>query len=374
MSESVPPKSPAAAAAPKKKSSPLFRVILLLGLAAGGAWAFQETRLHLSTEKTDDAYIIGHIHQVAAGVPGTLLEVLVDDNETVKNGQVLARVDPQEFEIMEKKAQAAQELAAADALHAKAQAAQARSALAQADSMIAAAAASVEQSKAQLAFAKSNLDRDESLGKSGVRAISQSDLEGTRNEYAAAQANLNANNARLESAKSGKEASESAVKAAEAGIASAEASINSSAAAIEEARRQQKLAVITAPADGRIGNKNAETGNRVQTGQDLFAVVGDDLWVVGNFKETQLEKMRIGQPVDIALDALGGRHFTGKIDSFSPSTGAQFALLPPDNATGNFTKVVQRVPVKIRFDADSVKGFETALRPGLSTVIRVAVK
>jgi membrane fusion protein (multidrug efflux system) len=357
----------------RKKTNPLFKIVVLLALAGGSAWGVHETRLHLSTEKTDDAYITGHIHQVSAGVAGPLLEVLVDDNQTVKRGQVLARVDPQEFVIMEKKATAAKEQATADALHAKAQAAEATSAVEQAEASITAAAASVEQSKAQLAFAKSNLDRDESLGRSGVRAISQSDLERTRNEFAAAKAGLDANIAKLESARAGKDASAAAVKAAEAAVRSSEAAADSAEASIEEARRQQQLAVVTAPADGRIGNKNAETGNRVLAGQNLFAVVEDDLWVVGNFKETQLEHMQPGQSVDIAVDALGGRHFSGKVESFSPSTGAQFALLPPDNATGNFTKVVQRVPVKIHFDAEAGRGLETGLRPGLSTVLRVSV-
>lgn len=371
----APPTPPAApAAAPTRKTSPFLKIVILLGLAAGSAWGVHETRLHLATEKTDDAYVTGHIHQVSAGVAGPLLEVLVDDNQPVKSGQVLARVDPQEFQIMEKKATAAKEQAEADALHAKAQVAEARSAADQAEASITAAAASVEQSRAQLAFAKSNLDRDESLGRSGVRAISQADLERTRNEFAAAHAGLDANTAKLESARAGKEASAAAVKAAEAAIASSEAAASSAEASIEEARRQQRQAVVTAPADGHIGNKNAETGNRVQAGQNLFAVVEDDLWVVGNFKETQLEHMQPGQPVDIAVDALGGRHFSGKVESFSPSTGAQFALLPPDNATGNFTKVVQRVPVKIHFDPESVRGFESALRPGLSTVLRVTVK
>jgi membrane fusion protein (multidrug efflux system) len=112
----------------------------------------------------------------------------------------------------------------------------------------------------------------------------------------------------------------------------------------------------------------------VQAGQSLFALVEENYWIVANFKETQLNKMRTGQEVEISVDALGGRSFKGTLESLSPATGARFALLPPDNATGNFTKVVQRVPVKIAFDPDSIKGLEDRLRPGLSTVVRVQVR
>ena len=123
-----------------------------------------------------------------------------------------------------------------------------------------------------------------------------------------------------------------------------------------------------------MGNKNVEVGNRLPVGQAIYAVVQPDLWVVANFKETQLTRMHAGQPVELTVDAVGGKTFTGKVDSISPATGAQFALLPPDNATGNFTKVVQRVPVKIVFDADSVRGFEDRIRPGLSVVVNVRVR
>ena len=114
-----------------------------------------------------------------------------------------------------------------------------------------------------------------------------------------------------------------------------------------------------------MGNKNVELGNRVQVGQALYALVQPDLWVVANFKETQLTRMQAGQGVDVTIDAVGGKTFTGRVDSISPATGAQFALLPPDNATGNFTKVVQRVPVKIVFDAESVRGYEDRLAAGV---------
>jgi membrane fusion protein (multidrug efflux system) len=140
------------------------------------------------------------------------------------------------------------------------------------------------------------------------------------------------------------------------------------------AELQVEYATIRAPADGYIGRKNVEIGNRVSTGQTLMVVVEPDVWVVGNFKETQLAKMKIGQPVRITIDSIPDKTFTGTINSFAPATGNEFALLPADNSTGNFTKIVQRVPVKIVFDADSIKGYETRIRAGESAVVKVALK
>src|SRR4028118_2377212 len=127
-------------------------------------------------------------------------------------------------------------------------------------------------------------------------------------------------------------------------------------------------------AAGQIGSKSVEVGQRVQPGTPLMAIVSNDLWVVANFKETQLANMKPGQKVEIKLDAFGGRKFEGRLDSFSPASGAQFSLLPPDNATGNFTKVVQRIPVKVVFDAESIKGYESRIAPGMSATVNVELK
>lgn len=141
----------------------------------------------------------------------------------------------------------------------------------------------------------------------------------------------------------------------------------------ELAKLQIDYSTITAPADGYIGRKNVEVGNRVSSGQTLMVVVEPDLWVVGNFKETQLAKMKIGQPVRISIDSIPDKVFLGKVDSFSPATGNEFALLPADNSTGNFTKIVQRIPVKIVFDPDSIRGYEKRIRAGESAVVKVAL-
>jgi membrane fusion protein (multidrug efflux system) len=144
-------------------------------------------------------------------------------------------------------------------------------------------------------------------------------------------------------------------------------------AQFELANLQIDYSTIHAPADGYIGRKNVEVGNRVSSGQTLMVVVEPDVWVVGNFKETQLAHMRVGQPVRISIDSLPDKVFTGRVDSFSPATGNEFALLPADNSTGNFTKIVQRVPVKIVFDKDSIRGYEDRIRAGESAVVKVAL-
>jgi len=141
----------------------------------------------------------------------------------------------------------------------------------------------------------------------------------------------------------------------------------------ELAELQIVYSTIKAPATGYVGRKNVEVGNRVSSGQTLLVVVEPDLWVVGNFKETQLAKMKPGQPVRISIDSIPDKVFDGTVDSFSPATGNEFALLPADNSTGNFTKIVQRVPVKIVFNPDSIRGYEKRIRAGESAVVKVAL-
>ena len=144
-------------------------------------------------------------------------------------------------------------------------------------------------------------------------------------------------------------------------------------AQLKLAELQIEYSTIVAPATGIIGRKNVEIGNRVSSGQTLMVVVESNLWVIANFKETQLAKMKVGQPASITIDSIPGKIFNGKVDSFSPATGNQFALLPADNSTGNFTKIVQRIPVKIVFDADSTQGYEDRIRAGESAVVKVSL-
>jgi membrane fusion protein (multidrug efflux system) len=219
-----------------------------------------------------------------------------------------------------------------------------------------------------------NSGRSEKLFNADTRTISQSEVDTTLSAKAASEATLTAMKASLEAAEARVRVDSAAIESSAALAASADARVKAEQETVRDAERNLTYATITAPADGRIGNKNVEVGNRVQVGQPLFALVEPNYWVTANFKETQLRGMRAGQEVEVTIDAIGGHVFTGKLESVAPATGAQFALLPADNATGNFTKVVQRVPVKVIFDNDSMQGYGDRLRAGLSAVVSVKVK
>jgi membrane fusion protein (multidrug efflux system) len=356
------------------KRGPLFKVVMGILILAAGLWVVNFIHRALVFEETDDAYIDGHVHQVSSRVAGSVTEVLVKENETVKAGQVLARIDPLEFDIAVQKAKAALAEEQAGVQQAAAALAQAKAQVAQTEAQEAAAEAQVQQIEAQLQIANVNYGRNQELFQKDVRAIAKADVDTTQSTALATTAALAGAKADAKGAQARVQAGEAAVESAEAAVASAKAKVDADQATVRDAEREASYVEIKAPSDGRIGNKNVEVGNRVQVGQALYAVVDRDCWVTANFKETQLKGMRPGQEVEITIDAIGGAEFRGKLDSIAPASGAQFALLPPDNATGNFTKVVQRVPAKIVFERDSIKGFEDRLRPGLSTVVAVRVK
>jgi membrane fusion protein (multidrug efflux system) len=275
------------------KPPPFFqrhkRVILIAaGVVAAIALVFylQDAYTH---EETDDAYVTGHLHEVSARISAVVTDVLVDDNQNVKAGQVLVKLDPSEYIALTEAAQASVDKAQAD------------------------------------------YKRQEPLV--AMHAVSPEQLDAARSTLATDLAQL------------------------------------------ALAKLQVDYCTITAPADGYVGRKNVEVGNRVTSGQTLLVVVEPDVWVVANFKETQLAHMRVGQPVRITVDSIPGKVFPGRVDSFSPATGNEFALLPADNSTGNFTKIVQRVPVKITFDPDAIKddNDRMRIRAGESVVVKVAL-
>lgn len=359
---------------PKKKRGPVFRIFAIAVLAGGCYWLTNFIHRALVFEETDDAYIAGHVHIISPRLSESVTEVLVDENEVVKKGQVLARLDSQACEIALQRSQAALAAAKAGVLQAATAVDQAKAEHAQCQAQTVAAAAQVQQAEAQARLANINRDRAGRLFSADTRTVSKADVDTTHSAAEAAEAGQAAARAASASAQARVKVSAAAVASAEAAVVSARAKLEGEEAAVRDAERQLAYCAIPSPGDGRIGNKNIEVGNRVQVGQAVFALVDSDYWIVANFKETQMQKLHAGAPVEITVDALGGRQFVGKIESIAPATGAQFALLPPDNATGNFTKVVQRVPVKVLFDPASVRGFEDRLRPGLSTVVSVRIK
>jgi len=326
------------------RRNPLRMIVVILLLAAGLLWAVRYVSHMLSHAETDDAYITGYVHQVTPHIGGTILEVLVDENTKVKAGDVLFRLDPRDSEAKVRQAQA--QLAQSEAL------------IAFTNAEIANTRAKIDQAQAQFIKVKLDFERQQDLVRTKV--ASQQEFDNARAAYDSGNANLLASKASFEAMNSG--------------LLVAEAQRQNSRTTLENAQLQLSYNTITAPTAGLTSKRNAELGVYVQPGQSLIAIVEPEVWVEANFKETQLAKMRTGQRAEITIDALSGQAFTGAVESFSPATGAQFAMLPADNATGNFTKVVQRVPVKIHLDAESIRGFEDRLRPGLSAVVSVDLK
>jgi membrane fusion protein, multidrug efflux system len=348
---------------------------LAIGLVAAAAavWLVRAVVHAYRYEKTDNAYVIGRIHQISPQIDGQVQAVLVNDNQIVKAGDPLVRLDPAEFEIAVQKAQAALAQARAQQTESGATISQAGAQLAEAEARVAQAEAQTSQSSAQLALAQLTSARNEKLFADGG-AVTQADVDASRSGFAVATASQSAAKANLTAAQASVRSAHAAEASARAQADAAEANVAAAAAMVRDAGRKLGYTTLIAPTDGRIGNRLVEAGNRVQAGQTLLALAELQVWVVANFKETQLARMVPGTPVEMTVDALPGEKLPGKIDSFSPASGAQFALLPPDNATGNFNKVVQRVPVKITFDAADLQRLGNRLRLGLSVVVEVRVR
>jgi membrane fusion protein, multidrug efflux system len=299
-------RAPKAPPSPRSTGRKVVLAILALLVVAGGVFGVKTVVFYAHHEETDDAQIEGHIDPVLPRVSGYVGAVLVDDNQSVAAGSVLVRIDPKDL--------------------------QAR--LEQAEASRANARAAVAVARANVAVARTNVSKtaDDLVRYAALRKkqeISQQQYDAARAASVAASAEL---------------------EAALRHVTAAEAEVGRKQADLESARLQLSYATILAPVSGVVSKKAVEVGQFVQAGQPLLAIVQDrNVWVVANYKETQLRKMRVGQPATIEVDAYPSKDFHARVQSIAAATGAKFALLPPDNATGNFTKVVQRVPVKIEF-------------------------
>jgi membrane fusion protein (multidrug efflux system) len=367
--------SPAAASPALPPPTRLGRTqtwMLVILAAVVCAWLARFGYHHWKYEETDDAYAAGHVHQVSAQVNGQIAAVLARENQTVHAGDVLVRLDPLEFNIGSKKAAASLAEAEAAAAEIKSAQAQAEADLVQARARARQAEAQTEQARAQLALAQLTLDRDNRMAQD--RALAPSDLDTAKADFAAASAAERAAAANEDSLQAGVLSATARREAALAQMKSAAAAIDLAHAAAQDAERQLSYAEIRAPADGRVGNKSVEIGNRIQIGQTLMVVVEPEIWFEANYKETQLAHIRAGQEAEVKIDAIPEHTFTGRVESVAPASGAEFALLPADNATGNFTKVVQRVPVKIVLSALETEAYSDRIRPGLSAVVNVQIR
>jgi membrane fusion protein (multidrug efflux system) len=372
-------------------------------------------------EETDDAYLAGHLHPISARVTDTVQLVLIDDNQHVVEGQTLVILDPKDYKVRLDQAQAALDAAgrqadtAEAAIRATSQAAtaqtteavgtigEAKAQILASKAAVTAAEAGVPRAQAQLEEANATLQREdtdlhryedlyakEQVSKQTVdhqrasyqvaiaaQSAAQEQVRQAQAELVAAQEGVVRTEGLLTNSQGGLQSAEATrleTRVREGQFATAQAAVAQATAALEDAKLQLSYTIIKAPASGRIGRKSVEAGQRVQVGQPLMAIVEDQPWVVANFKETQLAKMRTGQRVEVEIDTFSQHKFHGHVDSLAPGSGNEFALLPPDNATGNFTKIVQRIPVKIVLDEDSVRGYENLLAPGMSAVVTVTTK
>lgn len=323
-------------------------LVLLVLLGAGGFAGAAKLRELWGTEATDDAFVEGHVVYMSSRVAGQVVEVLVGENQEVAAGAPLVRIDAADYE--------------ARTAHARANLEVAKNQLTQAGAASEAAAAEARAASARLLHAEQELARAGGLFAQGA---------GSKTTLDSAQSARDAALAELRAAKQ-REVAERALLLNAAPVRQAEA-------ALHEAELLLGYTSISAPFAGRIGRKSVELGATIAPGQPLLALVAmHGNWVVANFKETQIGEMRVGALVEIDVDAYPGRRWRGHIESISPATGAKYALLPPDNATGNFTKVVQRVPVRVALDEVSGEGAAgedpTALPVGLSVVARVQLR
>ncbi|XYJ11475.1 HlyD family secretion protein [Telluria sp. B2] len=359
---SAAPAAPAVAPAAAGKTPPnkrVLTVVALIALAALVAGGRMWYRSHNFVE-TENAYVAGHVHPVSSRIAGVVTRVLVEDNQHVKAGDPIAELDPADQHVRVEQIEAQIASARQQVLQADAQVAQVR---AQAE----AAAAQVGQSQALLVRARQDAERFGQLYNTQMKAVSKAEVDAANAAKAAATADVAARRDTANAAKAQIAAASSARDVLNAQIKVLQAQL-------KDAKQQLGYSRILAPVDGRIGRRSVEVGARVQPGQQLVAVVEDKVWVTANFKETQLAGLKPGQEVELAVDALPDEHLVGRVDSFSPASGNQFALLPADNATGNFTKIVQRVPVKITLDQKDQQRLAGRLVPGMSVVAEIDLR
>ena len=392
---------------PEKSSRRKFIIIaVLIFLAVGAALFYWHSTF---TEDTDDAQVDGNLYQVSSRVTGQVIKVYVDDNQKVQAGQLLAEIDPKDYQVALEQAEANLASAQAAAIQANvnvpiistnvstnlsttsSDVQGAMAAVAQAQKQEQAAEARVDQAKANAIKAKLDVERYTPLvqkdviskqqfdaavaqadGTSAAVIEAQSQVIGQQEAVREAQQRLA--QARF-SANESKTNGPDQVRVQEAKAKAALAEVQQAQAQVDQAKLNLSYTHITSPVTGIVNKKNVQVGANLSIGQDLLTVIPlTDLWVTANFKETQIQHMHPGQNVTIEVDALGGRKFHGKVTQIGGATGSMLSLFPPENATGNYVKVVQRIPVRIDFTNLQQENGDYALRPGFSVTPTVSVK
>jgi len=401
----TPPQTPEESPAKKTgRRAIIFGVVLLLVLGAA-FWYWRST----FSEDTDDAQVDGDIYQISARVAGQVTGVYVTENQKVEQGTLLVQIDPKDYQVALEQAQA--QLASAQADYTQAtvnvpitsvstkttvstsssDVLASDSAVAQARQQADAASARVDQAKANAIKATKDVERYKPLVEKDVisrqqydAAVAAADASNAQvieaeNNLVAQQSGITQAQQRLDSARNqaaqARKNGPEQVKAEQARAQAALASVKQAQARVDQALLNLSYTRVVAPTSGVINKKNVEVGGNLSAGQDLLTIVPlDNLWVTANFKETQLAKMHPCQEVELKVDALGGRKFSGKVTQIGGATGSRLSLFPPENATGNYVKVVQRIPVRIDFTNLKKENGDYALRPGFSVTPDVAIK
>ena len=385
-----------------RSRNPRFRMFLIIGIVVLLVAGFFLWRYFNSYESTDDAQVDGHLNPVSARVSGHVEKLLVADNQYVQAGQALVQIDPSDYQVLVARAQADYDNAVAAArsagvnipittASAGGQLSSAEAEVATAQANLLAARQQVDVANAQLVQADANNVKAQNDLARYKQLVSKQEI--SQQQYDQAYAAAQAGAAGVDASRAGVAAAQQQVKAAQSRVLQAQANLRSAQTAPQqvaairsraqsaEALVEQKKAeldaaklnlqytTIPAPVNGVVTNRTVEAGQNVQPGQELMRIINlDDIWVTANFKETQLRHMRVNQPVTIYVDTTG-KDYKGHLQSFAGASGAITSLLPPENATGNFVKVVQRIPVKITFDQGETKAHD--LRPGMSVEPKV---
>ncbi|MGA2413228.1 MAG: HlyD family secretion protein [Candidatus Sulfotelmatobacter sp.] len=390
---------------PSRTSSPGFRIAIIIGVVVLLVVGFFVYRYVTSYESTDDAQIDGHINSVSARVSGHVIKLNFQDNQYVQAGAVLVEIDPSDYQVAYERAKAdyenARAAASAAGVNVPITDVSTSSQVSSADADVSSARAGIAAARQQFEAAKSQMQEAEA---NNVKA--QNDLgrykqlvdkqEISQQQYDQAVANAKANAAAVDAAGANADAAQAQVIQAQGKLAQAEANwrnaqtaprqmqvirsradeaeaeVKQKKADLDQAQLNLQYTKVMAPVAGVATNRTVEVGQNVTPGQELLKVIPlDDVWITANFKETQLKEMKIGQRVTFEVDA-SGRSYKGKVDSFAGASGARFSLLPPENATGNYVKVVQRIPVKIVLDPGENK--DHSLLPGMSVDPKVWIR
>ena len=385
--------------------SPRLRMAIIIGVVVLLVAGFFLWRYFNSYQSTDDAQVDGHLNPVSARVGGHVLKLMVDDNQYVQVGQPLVQIDPRDYQVIVARAKADYDSAVAAAQAAgvnipitststTSQLAAANAEVAAAEASLAAARQQYDASNAQMAQAEANNVKAQNDLARYKQLVSKQEI--SQQQYDQAYAAAQAGSASVDAARAAAAAAQQQVRAAQSKVTQAEANQRSAAtgpqqvkairsraqqaeaqvemakAALDQAQLNLSYTTIVSPVNGVVTNRTVEVGQNVQPGQELMRIINlDDIWVTANFKETQLRDMRVNQQVTIHVDTTG-KDYKGHVQSIAGASGAITSLLPPENATGNYVNVVQRIPVKITFDPGETR--EHVLRPGMSVEPKVWIR